>query len=548
MSSLESCCGRGFRGRGRRNGAGYKARGRSAGYHSPDSGELTHPSRNRGPWRNSRVGLTTTLAVLVALLSAAPPAGSLPEKTATDDPPLVREQPTVVTRREHIREHEDGRYIGQTRTETRVVLHERSAVHERPAMHAPPIDQDAPRADDSTIYDGRGFEGVELRFADTIRDRAPVGRPVEFSREFAFVLDSDGRRVHAGEYLDLPSIWGFPAPPPQRYSAQLHSREGDRPEAYPPVNGSRQFDAPASGSLEPGTRWSAPGEYRVARSAPRSEAATGDPDALGKGAAFPFVAEYRYEGTELRDGKELHVVSAGFRVRYPLSTIPEFDNPAREEREREYRAALSARAASAGIAAVEATHRATILFTTESWRPVLVNENIAQQIRTLDGRDVRREGFQLHWYRHPQPLQLPELLRRAERLDLPDTRIEQRPGGIVVTLEAIGFEPDSARLQPRERERLREVAELLQNYRGAPVLAIGHTAEAGTEEGRQALSERRAEVVTEELIAAGIDPARLFFEGRGAREPVAENADEDGRRRNRRVELFILDDQTDPDR
>ncbi len=444
--------------------------------------------------------------MLAALFLSTPPAGTLP-----DEPPVApsptQQEPTVVTRREHIREHQDGRYLGQTRTETRVILRRHDAEH--------------------ALHDGRAFEGVELRFADTIRERAPVGRPVEFSREFAFVLDSEDRRVSGGEYLTIPSIWGFPA--------------------APAAIGARMFGMPDEASIEPGTRWSASGEYRVARSSPRSETATGRPDPPTEGVALPFVAEYRYEGTEHRDGKELHLVSAGFRLRYPLPPLPEFEDPSREAREREYRAALSRRAEQAGISEVEARHHATILFTIGSWRPVLVNESITQQIRTLDGTELRREGFQLHWYRHPQPLELPEILRRADRLDLPDTRIEQRPGGIVVALEAVGFEPDSAQLLPRERERIRELAELLQHYRGAPVLAIGHTAEAGTQEGRKALSERRAEVVTEELVAAGIAPERLFFEGRGASEPIADNADEEGRRRNRRVELFILDDQADPD-
>ena len=70
----------------------------------------------------------------------------------------------------------------------------------------------------------------------------------------------------------------------------------------------------------------------------------------------------------------------------------------------------------------------------------------------------------------------------------------------------------------------------------------GHTAEVGRPAEQDALSEERARTVADELSARGTAPGRLIYEGVGAAEPLAPNDTEEGRRRNRRVELLIIED------
>ncbi|TFH42122.1 MAG: OmpA family protein, partial [Chrysiogenales bacterium] len=73
-------------------------------------------------------------------------------------------------------------------------------------------------------------------------------------------------------------------------------------------------------------------------------------------------------------------------------------------------------------------------------------------------------------------------------------------------------------------------------------LVTGHTARVGDEAGSQSLSERRAQAVADFLISSGgADRKRVVTRGKGSREPVAENETEAGRKRNRRVELTILE-------
>ena len=70
----------------------------------------------------------------------------------------------------------------------------------------------------------------------------------------------------------------------------------------------------------------------------------------------------------------------------------------------------------------------------------------------------------------------------------------------------------------------------------------GHTDSTGDEAYNQQLSEKRAERVAEFLIdSAELNPDGISFDGKGAKDPVAENSTAEGRARNRRVEIILLD-------
>jgi hypothetical protein len=72
------------------------------------------------------------------------------------------------------------------------------------------------------------------------------------------------------------------------------------------------------------------------------------------------------------------------------------------------------------------------------------------------------------------------------------------------------------------------------------LLVVGHTDATGSAAHNQALSERRARAMGQVLADAGIDPATIYYQGAGASRPIADNASEQGRSRNRRVELVEL--------
>ena len=123
-----------------------------------------------------------------------------------------------------------------------------------------------------------------------------------------------------------------------------------------------------------------------------------------------------------------------------------------------------------------------------------------------------------------------------------DTAVEKSDEGVKLILEDINFLPESDVLVPKEQEKLSKIAKILINYPDKDLLISGHTALAGTEAGRQLLSERRARAVGEFLLNLGVrEVNQLVYRGLGAREPVADNATTEGRKKNRRVEIMILE-------
>jgi outer membrane protein OmpA-like peptidoglycan-associated protein len=76
------------------------------------------------------------------------------------------------------------------------------------------------------------------------------------------------------------------------------------------------------------------------------------------------------------------------------------------------------------------------------------------------------------------------------------------------------------------------------------VHVIGHTDNTGSDAINDPLSVNRANSVKSYLVSRGVPSTRVTIEGRGERQPIADNATEQGRARNRRVEIFLSDQQT----
>ena len=111
----------------------------------------------------------------------------------------------------------------------------------------------------------------------------------------------------------------------------------------------------------------------------------------------------------------------------------------------------------------------------------------------------------------------------------------------IIVLQGTNFSFDSAELTPETRAILDEQAAVLEKESDVKVKIEGYTDSTGPEEYNQGLSERRAKAVEEYMISKGISTDRLEIMGYGPSSPIAPNDTKEGRAKNRRVELKVLE-------
>ncbi|SOH92771.1 Outer membrane protein OmpA [Monaibacterium marinum] len=115
---------------------------------------------------------------------------------------------------------------------------------------------------------------------------------------------------------------------------------------------------------------------------------------------------------------------------------------------------------------------------------------------------------------------------------------------LIVTLpEAITFATDSADVAPGFQNQLSVLASNLRQFPGSIVRITGHTDSTGADDYNQRLSTRRAQAVSNVLVANGVQQSRLIASGAGESQPIASNDTPNGRATNRRVELVITPTQ-----
>ena len=101
----------------------------------------------------------------------------------------------------------------------------------------------------------------------------------------------------------------------------------------------------------------------------------------------------------------------------------------------------------------------------------------------------------------------------------------------------INFDTGKSELKADGKATVREIATMLKSAPSLRIAIEGHTDNVGQAAANKTLSERRAQSVMSAVVAAGIDAKRLSAAGLGQERPVADNRSEDGRAKNRRVEL-----------
>ena len=115
------------------------------------------------------------------------------------------------------------------------------------------------------------------------------------------------------------------------------------------------------------------------------------------------------------------------------------------------------------------------------------------------------------------------------------------PAATKVTYAADAFFAfDKAVLKPEGKAKLDDLVGKVKDINLEVIIAVGHTDAVGTDAYNQKLSVKRSEAVKAYLVSKGIEKNRVYTEGKGEKQPVADNKTGEGRAKNRRVEIEVV--------
>jgi outer membrane protein OmpA-like peptidoglycan-associated protein len=275
----------------------------------------------------------------------------------------------------------------------------------------------------------------------------------------------------------------------------------DDDKGYPALRGFPSFP---DRELLPGDKWTAPGS-RMA-----------DPLNQGIGGFVPFLAEYEYQGIGLYRDIPVYQISARYSLPYREKAGTSLPSPP-------FR--------------VQGIHTVEILLRVSDGLLLLMRDNLDDTYTWPDGGTLRFRGFSLSFAQGIPPLKSAALITRPGE----DIDVDAVPGGIRFRVKNIRFAPDSDLFLSEEQPRLDQIARSLAEIPDRTILVEGHTAATGRPDGEMELSINRARRMIEELVRRGIPADRFVYKGWGGQSPVGDNASEDGRRANRRVEITVLE-------
>lgn len=141
---------------------------------------------------------------------------------------------------------------------------------------------------------------------------------------------------------------------------------------------------------------------------------------------------------------------------------------------------------------------------------------------------VARSGYGLCWKttRWTPAMAIPECDPDLAKKDAPAAQPSQasatpKPAAQKVTLAADAlFDFDKAVLRPEGKGKLDDVTDKLKGLKLEVIIAVGHTDRIGSDKYNQKLSEKRAEAVKAYLVGKGVEPNRIYTEGKGKKQPV----------------------------
>ncbi len=137
----------------------------------------------------------------------------------------------------------------------------------------------------------------------------------------------------------------------------------------------------------------------------------------------------------------------------------------------------------------------------------------------------------------PAPAPAPQPVQPVKPAEAP----KPKPVAEKVTFASdVLFDFDKSVVKPDGKSKLDDLSGKVRGINLEVVIAIGHADSIGSDAYNQKLSVRRAESVKAYLVSKGIEANRVYTEGKGKKQPVADNRTKEGRAKNRRVEIEVI--------
>ncbi|MEO6661346.1 MAG: outer membrane protein OmpA [Burkholderiaceae bacterium] len=141
----------------------------------------------------------------------------------------------------------------------------------------------------------------------------------------------------------------------------------------------------------------------------------------------------------------------------------------------------------------------------------------------------------------PAPAPAPAPAAAPAPAPAPAPAVVAAPSSEKVTFAADAFfDFDKSVLKAEGKAKLDDLVSKMQGINLEVIIAVGHTDSVGTDAYNQKLSVRRSEAVKAYLVQKGIEKNRVYTEGKGEKQPVADNKTSEGRAKNRRVEIEVV--------
>jgi OmpA-OmpF porin, OOP family len=106
------------------------------------------------------------------------------------------------------------------------------------------------------------------------------------------------------------------------------------------------------------------------------------------------------------------------------------------------------------------------------------------------------------------------------------------------------FDTGKSIVKPEGKAKLDDLVSKMGAINLEVIIAVGHTDSVGSDASNQKLSVRRSEAVKAYLSSKGVEKNRVYTEGKGEKQPVADNKTKEGKAKNRRVEIEVVGTRT----